>query len=113
MADWVWVESPGSGLNEKPRVRAAQFGDGYEQRAPDGINAMPQEWDYSADDVDDAVATDMIAFLRAHKGTLHFGYVPLWETVSIRVVCQEWTRTLGSRIGTSSIRAKFRQVFEP
>ncbi len=32
MADWVWVESPGSTLQEEPRVRTAKFGDGYEQR---------------------------------------------------------------------------------
>lgn len=112
MADWVWVESPGTALSQEPRTRVARFGDGYEQRAPDGVNFQPQIWDYQADDVDDAEAALMIDFLRTH-GVAGFTYHPLWEPAPIRVKCERWRRVLGSRIGTSSITASFEQVFEP
>ena len=112
MADWVWVESPGTALDEEPRIKTAQFGDGYEQRAPDGINHMAQVHELTFDQVDDLVANDMIAFLRAQKGYLAFNYVPLHETVAQRVVCRKWSRSK-SGIDESSIRARFEQVFEP
>jgi len=112
VADWVWVESPGSTLDEVPRIKAAVFGDGYEQRAPDGLNPLAQVHELSFDGVDDAVATDMVNFLRAQKGYLPFNYVPLHETVAQRVICRRWTRSKAG-IGESNIRARFEQVFEP
>ena len=112
MADWVWVESPGSALEEEPRVKSARFGDGYEQRSPDGLNPLEPVHELTFDGVDDAVATDMVNFLRAHKGYLPFSYVPLHETVAQRVICRRWTRSK-TGIGESSIRARFERVFEP
>lgn len=112
MADWVWVESPGTSLDEEPRLRRARFGDGYEQRSPDGINSLAQQWEYFAEDVDDAIAQEMVSFLRTH-GVAGFNYVPMWHTAAIRVVCRRWRRTLGSRVGQSNISATFEQVFEP
>lgn len=113
MADWVWVESPGTSVEQEPRVRAAQFGDGYQQRAPDGINTQPQSWSLAFNDVGDETAADMVAFLRAQGGVLAFNYVPMWATAAIRVVCPSWRRTLGSQVGTSNVTATFDQVFEP
>lgn len=113
MADWVWVESPGSSVDETPRLRTASFGDGYEQRAPDGINNLVQKQQLQFNDVADEVAADMVAFLRAHKDGSTFDYVPLWETVASKWKCTSWKRTLGTLIGTSSISATFEQVFEP
>lgn len=111
MADWVWVESAGTTLTEEPRVKKAQFGDGYEQRAPDGINNTPQVWELSFDQVDDAVADDMVAFLR-QQGGMAFNYVPMRSTTALRFKCERWTRSY-STPGESSLRARFDQVFEP
>lgn len=112
MVDWVWVESPGTTLEEEPRTRSARFGDGYEQRAPDGINNRPQSWVGVFDGVDDAVADEMIDFLRTQDGRLPFNYVPLRTTVAIRVICRKWSRSFNAP-GESSLRATFEQVFEP
>lgn len=112
MADWVWVESAGATLEEEPAIRSVQFGDGYEQRSPDGINFMRQVWTIPFDEVDDAVADDMVQFLRDQKGYLAFNYVPLRSTTAIKVVCKQWSRS-HTGPGTSSLRATFRQVFEP
>lgn len=113
MADWVWVESPGTTLDEEPRLREASFGDGYVQRAPDGINNRPQKWELSFDDVDDVEADSMIAFLRTHNGVTPFNYWPMWASAAIKVVCKRWRRTLGSKLRTSTITATFEQDFAP
>ena len=113
MADWVWVESPGSALDETPRVRSARFGDGYEQRAPDGLNPTEQMWPLQFNDVDNTIADEMIVFLRDKNGVTPFSYVPLWATLAIRVICRSWRRSQGSRYGMSTISATFEQVFEP
>lgn len=112
MADWIWTESAGATLEEEPRLRSARFGDGYEQRAADGINNRPQSWVIPFDGVDDAVADEMIAFLRAQDGRLAFNYVPLRGTTALRVICRKWSRS-HTRPGESAIRATFEQVFEP
>ena len=112
MADWVWVESAGATLEEEPAIQSVQFGDGYEQRSADGINHMRQVWVIPFDEVDDLVADDMIQFLRDHKGYIAFNYVPLRSTAAIRVVCKQWSRSHNG-VGTSSMRATFRQDFAP
>ena len=112
MADWVWVESAGTSLDEEPRVRASRFGDGYEQRAPDGINAQGQSWSLQFNGVDNAIADEMVAFLRAN-GIAGFDYVPLWETVKVRAICRKWRRTHGPEIAQSSISATFERAYEP
>lgn len=113
MADWVWVESPGSSVDETPRVRSAKFGDGYEQRAPDGLHASEQMLPLQFNDVDNAIADEMITFLRTHAGVTPFDYVPLWATVAIKVICRSWRRSQGSKYGMSTISATFEQVYQP
>lgn len=112
MADWIWVESPGTSVTEEPRIKSAKFGDGYEQRAPDGLNPNPQAWALQFADVDNQVADQMITFLRAAGGVTAFGYVPLWSTTRIAVICRKWQRSQGSTWGQSSISATFEQVAE-
>lgn len=109
----MWVESAGTQLTERPRVKSAQFGDGYQQLAPDGINSLAQEWEMVFDGVDDTVADDMVAFLRTQGGTQPFNYVPLRTTDAISVICAEWSRSFGPEPGISSLRATFKQWFGP
>jgi phage-related protein len=112
VADWVWVESAGSSLEQQPRLKEAQFGDGYAQRAPDGINFMPEVWSLTFDEVEDAVADELVAFLQDQKGYIAFNYVPLRYTTARRVICKRWTRT-HTGPGVSSFRATFEQDFAP
>lgn len=111
MDDWIWVESPGTSLSEEPRVLAAQFGDGYRQLAPDGLNTIPQSWSMVFNKVDDPIAAEMIEFLRAHKGTIPFSQVPLWATAAIAVTCGKWNRVQSDVVGQSTITATFDQWF--
>lgn len=112
MADFVWTESPGTSLTLEAKVVASQFGDGYVQRAPDGLNYLRQNWDYVAEDIDDAIADQIEAFLKPKLALVPFDYVPLRQTTALRFVCTSYTRTAG-RVGESSIRARFEQDFAP
>jgi hypothetical protein len=44
MARFDWAESSGTQLSQEPKVTRVQFGDGYSQRSPAGINHNPQRW---------------------------------------------------------------------
>lgn len=115
-AEFLWVESAGTALEEKPRIASTQFGDGYEQRGPDGLNPVRQEWTVKFTDVDDDVADDIIDFFRARmtsQGLESFDYAPLWaKGAKISVTCRQWSRTANDRHGESNITATFRQEFE-
>jgi phage-related protein len=61
-------------LDEQPRLRSAQFGDGYSQRSADGINSILQKWSlkFSAQTKTDAEA--ILGFFRAHGGVTPFEF---------------------------------------
>lgn len=118
MAEFVWVESGGTALEEQPRIASTQYGDGYEQRAPDGLNPLRQAWAVRFSDVEDAVANDIVAFFRARltaaSGLESFDWKPLWAGGAIiKVTCRKWSRTASDTWGESNITAEFRQEFEP
>lgn len=117
MAIYDWVESPGTALQERPRVAATRFGDGYQERAPDGLNPITQVWTVQHRNVDDEVADAIVAFLRARitavAGQEAFEWWPPRAAAAIRVTCSDWSRTLGERVDTSTITATFEQVHEP
>lgn len=108
-----WAESPGTKLREAPRVRAMQFGDGYSQRQPDGLNGIAQEWDVVFRAVSLDAGNELIAFLRTQAGVTAFTWAPVWSTSTIVVLCPEWTRTELDDFGFSDITARFVQTFEP
>ncbi|QHA85536.1 phage tail protein [Serratia rhizosphaerae] len=57
------------------RIRKAQFGDGYEQVAGDGINPIRRSWDLSFVGKYDYIAP-IIAFLEDHYGVKSFQWTP-------------------------------------
>jgi phage-related protein len=111
MAVFDWAETDATNVDVQARIRTAQFGDGYQQRSPDGLNPVVQTWSLSFDDCDNDVATTLIAFLRANIG-LAFDWTPKWGTTPIKVTCGQWSRAIASEY-SCNIRAEFKQVFEP
>jgi len=114
--EYLWVESPGTSLEETPRVGRTQFGDGYAQRGATGLNPIRQVWNIEHRDVDNAVGDQIIAFLRARMSPTgqfeSFDWTPLWSTTKIRVTAPSWTRTASEIWGECSIRVRFEQEFE-
>jgi phage-related protein len=117
VAVFDWVESPGTQLDEEPRVAVTRYGDGYEERAADGLNPKPQRWTLAFRGIERGVADAIVAFFRARvdpvTGLEPFDWTPLWHSAPIRVVCRSWTRTLGEVWAEDDVRAVFEQVFEP
>lgn len=117
MAEFLWVESSSTQMTEEPRFSRTQFGDGYAQDAPDGLNPITQTWDVSFQDAQDSAASAIVAFFRARispsSGLEPFDWTPLWSTTKIKVKCTQWSRTLGSVYGESNIQARFVQWFGP
>lgn len=59
----------------KPRILTAQFGDGYEQRAVDGINHLIETFTLSYSNRGKAEIDDLIAFLDSNKGVVKFNLI--------------------------------------
>lgn len=108
-----WVESASTALEEEPRVLETRFGDGYSQRAPDGLNPIAQQWEVRFTGVDNDIGDAILAYFRAAGAVEAFEWTPLWHTIPIKVVCKRWTRTQPNEWGRSDITARFSQVFEP
>lgn len=81
--DYQWEEAP--------RVKIAQFGDGYEQRAVDGINARPRTFSLSWPALDATDKDTARNFLVARNGWEAFNWTPPGEGSSIKVKCPRWT----------------------
>lgn len=98
-------------------MAATRFGDGYEERAPDGLNPITQVWTVQHRNIDDVVGDAIEDFLEARfsavAGQETFEWWPPRAAAAIRVKCSEWSRTLGEQVDTCSITATFEQVHEP
>lgn len=95
MADFIWMPDYGSDVQTEPRVLEAQFGDGYVQGTPDGINNMLGKYPLQFNGIKKEMADAIEDFLRSKKGYLRFSWdVPeTTPTKTIQVVCKSWNRT--------------------
>lgn len=93
---------------QKPRVRVAAFGDGYEQRVADGINTAPRTWSLTWVRPTDE-ADVILDFFVARNGTEAFDWADP-DSAAGKYVCRDWSSSL---IGpfAKSITATFDQVF--
>jgi len=76
----------------RPRIRSVKFGDGYEQRALDGINAHLKSWDLSFQDRTTDEIDQIEAFLDYHLGITNFTWTPPSSAVAGQYVCRSWNR---------------------
>lgn len=111
MATFTYTPDYGAQVSVKPRVRIAQFGDGYEQRIADGINVRAQVWSLQFTNRTDTEAGNITTFLEARNGVEAFDWTPP-NGSAIKVVCREWSKTV-TRYNLNSVSATFQQVFEP
>jgi phage-related protein len=112
MTTFTWTPDVGANVAKKPRVRTAQFGDGYEQRVPDGINTSTEVWSLQFSFLSDADADDIMEFLDTAGGAAAFDWTPPNYGASIRAVCREWNKQF-IRFNQNTITAKFERVYEP
>ncbi|WP_025740854.1 phage tail protein [Salinivibrio socompensis] len=107
MQIWHWSPRPGAQRKRNPNVVTAKFGDGYSQRAPNGINNSLAEYDVTFRATTEETQR-MDCFLVEHKGTHAFIYQPHGDFTDKIVICQSWSVT--DRARWSELKATFTEV---
>jgi phage-related protein len=78
-------------------VDKIQFGDGYSQRVPNGINNGLRRWSVSFSDRSKTEADAIVAFFRARNGATSFTVQPQGFDADVRVVCPSYSRPIQNR----------------
>lgn len=102
----------GQRKTSKPKTRTIKFGDGYEHRLLFGLNQNPKEFSFTFE-VSETDADTIETFLDARADdSASFTFTPPGEPSSSQFVCEDWTKSIPYN-NRASIRATFREVFEP
>lgn len=92
----------------EPKVKRVEFGDGYTQEAPDGINYNLYTWNLTWETLTSSEKVEIESFLVLRKGYQTF----LWtdpDGVQFRVKCKSWqVSEFAPKI--FSVKATFNQV---
>ena len=100
--------SPGTGNTPEISLRRANFGDGYTQASPAGLNHIRRvvslRWDY----LTLAEANQIEAFLVQQGGYKPFYYTLNGEATARKWTCDTWSKTDGH---PSKVSATFREDF--
>lgn len=107
MEIFTWAPANGPTGTVSFKLNEAQFGDGYSQRAPDGLNHRRNSWPVTFRG-DLAKITAIAAFLDARGGAEAFLWTPPGGTQGA-YVAKEYQRTVTDAL-THSIAATFEQV---
>lgn len=110
MATFTIAPDFGAALTTKPRVRMAQFGDGYQQRVGDGINIRAESWQLTFSARTASERDTILSFLQARNGVESFDWTSPFGTTG-KWVCAEWSGSANNAV-TNTVTAKFDQVFE-
>ena len=104
--------SPTYGVQKRsaPRVRAIQFGSGYQQRAQFGIQQNPKIYNLTFE-VSETDADTIEAFLDARAAVQSFNFTPPGESSSSKFICREWSKSI-PYLNRATVTATFEQVFE-
>ncbi len=98
----------------KPRIRTAKFGDGYEQRLVDGINAIEEQYSVSFNNRPKADIDDIVKFFDTRVAASFNFTIPDTNNsgeTTIKVVCNSYNTTYNNDT-TYSCSATFRRVYE-
>lgn len=102
--------SPGSDIKTTVKKLQAEFGDGYSQAVPDGINSIRRELSLNWDMLTPDQSAVIIAFFEARGGCEPFYYTPSDDASPKKWTCDDWREKRGDG-GFRSISATFKQSF--
>lgn len=100
-----------------PKVLVAKFGDGYEQRLPDGINSIAETFSATFNNRTKEEIDDITGYFASLKGSASFTYTIPDDNasggeLSLKVVCETYSQ-MYQYDGFYSVSATFRRVYEP
>lgn len=89
--DPCWIPDAGYAKEQTWRLRTAQFGDGYQQRILDGINALDKKFTVTFYRTEQQLI-DMDNYLAGQMGSA-FPFVEPLTDINYSVWCDTWTIT--------------------
>ncbi len=112
ISHFFWVPSYSPTISTEPTVKTVRFGDGYEQRTPDGINSNLLKISLNYDNRDEAETTAISHFLHQRGGSEAFVYLPPAPYSSMKkFVCRKWDVTMNFD-NNYSIKVDLEEVVE-
>lgn len=111
--NFFWKPSYQTTISSEPRVRVIQYGNGYQQRVPDGINPDLITFNANFDNRKEKEAVSILHFLKARKAQESFIYnLPIVyskSALNTRFISSSWSVDYNS-YNNYSIKAKFQEV---
>lgn len=101
--------SPGTSFKPQIKVLEAEFGDGFSQPTPDGLNNIRETVELRWDGLTEREMHAINNFLVARKGAEVFYFKPAGYRQAMKWTCKEWSRNLGGGVWTMT--AKLVQSF--
>ena len=109
---FFWIPNYSPSVSTDPTVRTIKFGDGYEQRTPDGINTRLLKVSLVFDKRNEAETTAISHFLHQRGGSEAFAYLPPSPYSSMKkFVCRSWDVTMNFE-NNYSIKVELEEVVE-
>jgi phage-related protein len=107
------VSAPVAGATRQveARVLKATFGDGYAQRAADGINNIGERYEVRWENISRAEANTILDFLAARGGFESFTWTPPGGTTALKWTCETWARQHISAV-LDTVTATFVRCFD-
>lgn len=107
---FIWTPAYNMSVSHEPRVRSIKFGDGYEQRIQDGINADLIKISLTFDGRDMKESTAILHFLESRSAKDFFFFTPPSPYNTRRkFICRTFSSSIVSQ-GVLNISASFDQV---
>ena len=107
MAEFRYCPAFGASEQKKPRFLSVSFGDGYQQRAADGINNVIRQWQLTFSSKQ-ARIDEIRAFLDARAGAESFDWTPPRGAAG-RWIAPEWNSQINN--GGDNLTVTFVEVF--
>jgi len=113
MADPLPAVAPSYGSNGVTEfgVLEADFGDGYSQRAADGLNSKKINWSLTWENRPDADIASLYDFLIDKLGYIAFLWTAPDESAERKWIARSLTKTPVAS-GFSTLRTEFEEVFD-
>lgn len=104
--------SGGTDQSKTPRIIRVRFGDGYSQRAEDGINTLSVKVNVAWEYLDPTFADEIESFLLEH-GSTPFIWVLPFETAERVFTCESCKRSYPDQVGNIALAATLIEEFDP
>lgn len=111
LVDDIPILDPGSSRKHTPKVLKADFGDGYSQRAVDGINNDPSQRSFSWTNLTEDEKDQIDKFFIARRGAESFFYDHRNKGVPLVYICTEW-EVVDVDYDVYTVTASFQQVYD-